>query len=83
MKTILVLMLFTASLAGCAKRQYEVREVHDANGNKAFVRINLSTGSICTLGRGYVVRIDFTRLNDPTADPTTPYLPFCNEGETK
>jgi hypothetical protein len=64
---------------GCAtQHQYVVERVKDVNGNDAFLRIDLTEGEECTVGRGFaVVRVK------PGMPPEQGYLvPFCNEQHT-
>ena len=76
---IALLFLLASTLLGCEQqKRYEVREVHDILGDKAFIRINISNGSICTLGEGYVVSVDFSPKYGINNSPN---LPFCTKEE--
>jgi hypothetical protein len=71
------LIAFALYGSNCRPHQYEMRSVHDVNGNEAFIRIDLSTGEICALGHGYAVRVDFVGDN---RTGQAPVLPFCQNG---
>lgn len=77
---LIVLVTVLAVCVGCdGQHRYQIERVKDGNGNDAFLRIDVTSGTECAVGSGFAI----VRYTNPEHEPDgSEYLvPFCGSAK--